>query len=39
MIVSKGSDTKGTRRMIKGSFALPELKTLKILDRQFGWEI
>lgn len=38
-IVSKGSDMKGTRKTIKESFALPELKTLKTFARPFTWEI
>ncbi|MGB4771263.1 MAG: hypothetical protein WBP58_07385 [Chitinophagaceae bacterium] len=38
-IVSKGSDMKGTRKTIKESFVLPELKTLKTFARPFTWEI
>jgi hypothetical protein len=38
-IVSKGSDMKGTRKTIKKSFALPELKTMKTFARPFTWEI
>jgi hypothetical protein len=38
-IVSKGSDMKGTRKTIKESFALPELKTMKTFARPFTWWI
>lgn len=38
-IVSKGSDMKGTRKTIKESLALPELKTLKTFARPFTWWI
>jgi len=38
-IVSKGSDMKGTRKTIKESFALTELKTMKTFARPFTWWI
>ncbi|MFN9958974.1 MAG: hypothetical protein ACK55I_38270, partial [bacterium] len=38
-IVSKGSDMNGTRKTIKESFALPELKTMKTFARPFTWWI
>ena len=37
-VVSKGNDMKGTRKTIKESFALPELKTLQTFEKPFTWE-